>query len=227
MGLVLFSFGIEKIVKKVGNGVFTTNHYGSVVRKHVKPINPRSSPQTLVRTDFRTLAKQWKSITQPYILAWNELAASIHVSNRVGQKKTLTGEAMFIKNNQNILQAGGTVITPAPDIALSSVPGLPDMDVTITAGVIAATFTPGAVATNIVIFRSSGIVSKGVTYNSKFKTFTSFASNATSPQTLTTDWVKVFGTAPVAHDIVFFEFRVVDTLSGFSTLYQKSRVEAT
>ena len=89
------------------------------------------------------------------------------------------------------------------------------------------TFTPGTVATNIVEVRSSGIVSSGRTYNSKFKTFTQFASNATSPQDLSTAWVAMFGTAPVATDVVFFTYRVIDSLTGFATLYQKVRVVCT
>jgi hypothetical protein len=227
MALIAYGPNIDQYRKKLGNTVFSVNHYGSFARKLVKPINPRSSYQTVVRNSLRSLAKSWGSLSQAKILGWNSFAIGFKFSNRLGQPIKLTGEATYIKLNRNIASVGGTTISTAPAISASNVPVLAGVQITIASGAVSMIFAAGSVATNIVEVRSSGIVSSGRTYNSKFKTFTQFASNATSPQNMSADWVAMFGTAPVATDVVFFTYRVIDSLTGFATLYQKVRVVCT
>jgi hypothetical protein len=218
---------IGEIRKKAGSDVFSKNHYGPIIRKHIKPINPKSAGQTTQRNSLKTLAQGWKAIGQAKILAWNALAAGIALKNRLGNGITLTGESMYLRNNLNILSVGGTAISTAPSVSSNVVPRLLGVVITIAAGVVSMAYTPGAVATNYVEVRASGSVSPGKTYNSKFKSFGKFASNAASPYVATTDYTAVFGTPPAAGGCVFFEWRVVDSLTGFCTGYERARVIAT
>jgi len=212
--------------KKGGSVVFSRNHYSNFIRKLVKPINPRSSAQTAVRTSLKSLSQSWKGLTQARILAWNQLATQISKKNRLGQLIHLTGEALYIECNMNILQAGGTVISDAPPISSNNLAGFDTPQFAITTGVITFEVDTALTSNQIVIFRSSGIVSNGKTFNSRFKTFDAETVGVTTPLTITTSWVATFGTAPVATNIVFFEARIVDKTTGFSTLYEKFRVVA-
>ena len=46
MAKIVFSQLVDDVKNKVGETVFTSNRFGPVVRKRVKPINPRSAAQT-------------------------------------------------------------------------------------------------------------------------------------------------------------------------------------
>ena len=225
--LIAFGPDITDMRKKLGNAVYSKNHYGNFKRKLVKPINPRSPAQTDIRTKLKGLAQGFKGLTQAQILAWNALGKQILLKNRLGQPKKLTGEASYIAYNLNILAAGGNVIPNAPAISANVVAIVSGVTIGMASGALTMAYTPGSVATNKVIVRSSGVVSPGKTYNSQFKTFHTFASNGTSPETMTSAWVAKFGTAPAAGAVIFFEYRVVDSLTGFTTLYEKVRIVTT
>jgi hypothetical protein len=215
---------IGEIRKKAGSDVFSKNHYGNFFRKLVKPKNPKSSAQTLVRASLKNIAVSWKGLTQVKILGWNNLALQFTRSGRLGGKHHLTGEAQYISNNRNLAAVGSTLITTPPSAALNAVPGLPSLSFAVATGVVTATWSETIAATQKVILRSSGIVSGGKTFNSKYKSFLTLVSADTSPKTITTDWTTVFGTAPVAGDVVFFEARMVETVGGFASAYQTYRV---
>jgi len=226
IGAVLFtpSALVDQLSKKIGSVVFSRNHYKQYARIKVKPINPKSAAQSAQRTLLSDNAKAWKILTQPQILVWNALAGKIPKSNRLGVKGTLTGESLYVSLNNNIVKAGGTAISDAPSIDLNSVSNLLGVGITVISGVITMSFTPGSIATNIVEVSASPALSGGRTYNSEFKVIGTFASNATSPEVLTTMYNAIFGTAPVTGNVVFFKFRVIDNLSGFASQSEKVRV---
>ena len=217
---------IGEIRKKAGSDVFSTNHYGGFIRKLIKPKNPRSTAQTAVRNSLKSIAVSWKALTQVKILGWNNLTLNFTKSGRLGGKHHLTGEALYIANNRNLAAVSSALITAPPSAALANVPGLPSMAFSIATGVITATWSETITATEKVILRSSGIVSGGRTFNSKYKSFLVLTSSDTSPKTITTDWTTIFGTAPVAGDVVFFELRMVETVGGFASNYVTHRVVA-
>jgi len=218
--------GFSTFAKKAGSTVASKNHYGGYLRKLVKPINPKSASQTAQRTLLRSLAQSWKGLTQAQVLSWNAIGPQLSKSNRLGQKIHPTGEAAYMSANLNISVNEGTPITDAPSLDANDVPFLADVVITIVSGVISMAYTPGSVATNMIEVAASGAMSSGRTYNSNFRKIISFAGNTVSPKVLTTAWTALFGTAPVAGQVVFFRYRVVDTLSGFATGWEKVRVIA-
>lgn len=227
-GAVLFtpSALVEQLSKKIGSVVFSTNHYNPFARIRVKPINPRSAAQTAQRDLLSNNSKAWKALSQAEILGWNVLAGMLPKKNRLGQQMTNTGENLYNSCNNNISSGGGSAISTPPTIDQNDVPSLLGVAITCAAGAVSMAFTPGTVATNIVEVKASSPLSGGRTYNSNFRVIGTFASNATSPQVLTTMYTGKFGIAPVAGQVVFFEIRVIDNLSGFATLNQKYRVVA-
>ena len=212
--------------KKAGSAVFSKNHYGGFVRKLVKPINPKSVAQSNVRAYLRNLAKDWKSLTQPQMIAWNTLASNRHKKNRLGQNITLTGEATFIALNLNILLAGGTQISDCPSLSLDNLSTLAGVSIAIASGAVTITYS-GTLATGEKLeVRASGNISAGKFYNSKFKTMAYYSSSDTSPITATTVYTTLFGTPPSAGGVVIWEYRTVDTATGFASAYTKLRTVA-
>src|SRR5271157_3621030 len=116
MGKVTFSPIIGEIRKKIGTDVFTKNHYGDMIRKRVKPINPRTISQMTVRGSLTNLAKLWKTIGSSDILAWNAYAKVYTISDRLGTKMTLTGENWYIKLNRILDTMGQTLTTSPPSL---------------------------------------------------------------------------------------------------------------
>ena len=126
--------------------------------------------------------------------------------------------------NLNIILSGGTQITTAPAVGKNDIAYFSASSFAIISGVFTFTYAPVLTANQVAIIRSSTILSAGRTYNSAYKSFTTLNSTSTSPADVTADWTSIFGTAPVAGDIVFMKVRIVDKTTGFESLNQTYRV---
>jgi hypothetical protein len=228
MAKIIYTAIVSDASKKIGDVVFTKNHYGSVVRKRVKPINPRSAAQTSQRTLLRQLAQAWKGIGQANIIAWNTLATQITKKDRLGVSHSFTGESLFISLNLNKMLSGGTYSATPPSINANNVQPLAGFSYGVHLGSPVITWTNSSLATAVLELRSPGLVSPGRTYMSKFKTYfyapCNIAPNITD---INAAYIAAFGTEPTAGQVTFIEARVIDTASGFSTLYEKYRVVGT
>ena len=225
MAKVIFSQLVDKVVNKAGESVFTSNRFGPVVRKRVKPINPRSAAQTAQRNLLKELSQGWKGLSQAEITGWNSLAKQITKKDKLGRAYNPTGEELYIGVNINIMNNGGAgFITTPPSISANTVANLASFGFATVAGVLTVTWTNSALATAIVELRSSGIISAGKTFQSKFKTFYHVACNAAPVSAdISAAYVAQFGATPNTSQVTFVEYRVVDKSTGFASLYPKDK----
>lgn len=98
----------------IGNTVYSRNKGGSYVRDRAIPTNPNTPRQMTVRTQFQFLSSNWSSIFAADRALWEAYAESHPVLNRLGQPIILSGHAMFLRLNFNILDWGGSYITTPP-----------------------------------------------------------------------------------------------------------------
>lgn len=217
---------IGEIRKKIGSDVFSKNHYGPIIRKRVKPINPRSAGQTTQRSLLKSLSHSWKSLTQDQILGWNALGPQIVKKNSLGLPKKLTGEAMYISCNLNIVASGNNQIADAPSVGSNDVVNVSDIVVSQASGAISMAYSPSPLGKFTGIVRASKPLSGGKSYNSQFKTIESFDSTKLGPLDLTDAYVAVYGAVPAVGEVAFFEVSTVGNLTGFRTLSTSFRMVA-
>lgn len=102
----------------VANPTFGRN----VLRDYVIPANPNTGRQQLVRGYFTSCATAFSQLTQSQISPWNDLAAAIERSGRLGLPYNPTGQNMFVGVNWIRLLAGQAIDNTPP--ALELLPGL-------------------------------------------------------------------------------------------------------
>jgi len=138
---------------KMDGIVFSKNQFGGYVRQKVSPVQPRGFRQTLVRERQTTLSKRFSTvITEAQRAAWNGFAAVNPVPDVFGNPQSLTGISSYVRLNQVILNAGGTIIdTPPPDLEVA---GLLSMTATASAGAgtLSITFTPTPLGAGLVLY---------------------------------------------------------------------------
>lgn len=94
---------------------------GQYLRTRVRPTNPRTPAQSLVRTIFANLSITWSTLTEDQREAWRTYAINVPVTNAFGDPFNLTGHQMYIRNNAARLQAGLSRIQDGPTV-FSGVP---------------------------------------------------------------------------------------------------------
>jgi len=91
----------------LGGIVASRNRYGSYFRQHVIPVDPATSLQNAIRTDFTTLVNLWtNTLTSTLRDAWNTWAANTPFTDVIGNEIFITGQNAYIRSNVPRLQAG-------------------------------------------------------------------------------------------------------------------------
>lgn len=117
MALIKLGAFVTEVSGKVGGSIFSRNKGGAYVKNRVVPLNPDTNFQSAVRAIFASISQAWSGLTQNQITAWNNAVGDFPYQNRLGEKKTLSGKALFQRLNDNLLNIGESLITdvPAPD----------------------------------------------------------------------------------------------------------------
>lgn len=210
---------VSEIRGKIAATVFTKNKAGASIRNRVTPINRRSTGQTNVRQRLASLSAQWRGLTEPQRLSWNNAGASFPQTDNLGQTIFLTGEQIFVRCNSNLLLTGNAQITSAPTPTSFDVLSFTSLTATAGTGVVSLAFTPTVPAGYEMVVRATAPVSPGKSFipDSAFRFLKSIAPAATSPQVLTTEYANVFGAITNAVDQkIFIEMYLVEQSSGLA-----------
>lgn len=106
---------IEEMAGKLQRVVFTKGRSGLNARTKVKPGNPQTGAQVLVRSYMKTYTEMWRTLSQANIAAWNSFAEGARKSNKFGNKYLMSGKNLFVSYNcENALVGNGVTITTPP-----------------------------------------------------------------------------------------------------------------
>mgnify|MGYP001332534141 CR=1 FL=1 len=163
MAKVLFSgiAGVD-LRNKLNGSVFSKNRYGAYVRTKVTPVNPQSTAQQLVRNRLSTQSQAWRGLTEPERQSWIDGAVNFPFTDIYGNTKILSGQALYVKLNTNLAQAGiaANSVCPSPVsldalvlTSLTADAGGPTLELTTLSGMIQANQT--------LVVQSSGNVTPG------------------------------------------------------------------
>jgi len=157
MAMTAYGPFVLDVRKKIGNVVFTKGHSASVIRKRVRPRNPRTSTQLSQRSSLSTFSKSWGStLTQTERNGWDALAATVTIKDRLGNAHHPTGLQLFERVNLNLKTIAVAELDAPP--ADQNVTALTSITPAAAAGAatftVAYTATPAAAATVVVIYAS-------------------------------------------------------------------------
>jgi hypothetical protein len=115
MASVKFGGGITAMSGSIAGNTFAHNRFGYFVRARTKPVNPKSSDQSKMRSIMAYLSEAWHEILDDTKrTAWETYAQAISRKNRLGDTVKLTGFQHFIRSNSIILQHGNVMIKDGP-----------------------------------------------------------------------------------------------------------------
>lgn len=102
----------------VGGVVFSHNAGGQYLRQRTTPVNPATSQQQAVRNAVNFLSNNWQNLTTAEQEAWENYAANVPLTNRLGAQIFVSGLAMYVRSNASIIAALGASyrIDAAPTI---------------------------------------------------------------------------------------------------------------
>ena len=115
--MALFEPILGELSGKIAGNVFAHNRGGSYVRAWAIPTNPNTPQQQAVRTAMSNLVTAWsQELTQLQRNAWDNYAANVEMTNRLGSPIFLTGQNHFIRSNVPRIQLTLTRLDDAPTI---------------------------------------------------------------------------------------------------------------
>jgi len=116
MALILHGIGISDISGSIGGTTFARNRYGAYARARVKPKNPKSVRQMLIRNAVGAMKNLWSALTQPQRQAWDTYGDNVTFINKLGQAIKLSGWNHFVRVNVARVGAGIATNVAAPTL---------------------------------------------------------------------------------------------------------------
>ncbi len=129
---------------KRGLYVSQQSRNGLVSRALVIPTQPETDAQLRIRSFLRSVASQWRGLTQAQRDAWTAEASAHQSRARLGQSGPLTGSQLYAKINCSLLNIGGEVVLAPPAEPVFDLLPVSGLVITNTAGVITLKLTTTA-----------------------------------------------------------------------------------
>lgn len=161
MALIKYSAVVGAASGKVGGVVLSSNGNGAYVKGYVKPVNPNTSKQQVVREQFGALTTSWRALTDAQRQRWSDAAPQFPYQNRLGDSKIYSGFQLFVK-----LNAFGTVTLDEPILVIPPTP---------------ATFTQTSIEAGAIVFDLGVPTSMSIIMSAIGTADESFVIHATPP----------------------------------------------
>lgn len=168
MTKVKYSALVSEMRNKLNGSVMSKNRYGNYIRNKVTPVNPQTSYQLEQRANLSSLSASWRGLTQSQRDSWANSAKDRPRTDIFGDSKILTGQALYVSANLNLL-ASATATIDEPGV-LVDVPliAISDLLVEITAGEYSAadlTVSPASIPAGfkLIVYATPG-VSAGISF---------------------------------------------------------------
>lgn len=205
---------VADLRNKLNGTVFSKNRYGLYGRTKVTPVNPQTTSQQAQRAQFGNLSSGWRGLTQDQRNAWIAAAPTFPTTDVFGDTIILSGQALYISLNRNLLLAGqpGINLPPTPVAmpavtmtGVSGAAGSPALSAAFDTATQPAGFTSVFKATPPII--ASRLYVKNRLRNIGTAAITASAAN------LLTIWGNKFGSL-IAGQRVTVEFFLVNNTTG-------------
>lgn len=195
MAKIKYSALVSDMRNKLNGSVMSKNRYGSYVRNKVTPVNPQTSHQQAQRQMLGSLSAQWRQLTQAQRDGWIDAAPNFPITDAFGDTLILSGNALFIALNKNLLNAGSSSIDSAP--TPEETPTVAISNLSAAAGTPALSFDidPTTAPANHVLFvKATPGLSPGINFVKNRLRFIGLGTITTGSVDILTEWQDRFGT---------------------------------
>lgn len=114
MAIIKFGMMMTDARGKLGGHVLSKNRGGNYVRTNNVPSNPQSNFQTGVRAAFAAISSGWSGLTVAQRAGWNNAVSKFERTNVFGDRKVLSGKALFQSLNTELINSERPIIDDAP-----------------------------------------------------------------------------------------------------------------
>ena len=115
MALIKFGGGVVSMSGSIAGNTFARNRYGNYVRSRTKPVNPNTARQQAVRSALTFLTERWsQTLTAAQRTAWNLYAASVTMTNKLGESINLSGFNHYLRSNATLKRLSLPLVDAGP-----------------------------------------------------------------------------------------------------------------
>lgn len=215
MAKILFTAVVADMRNKLNGTVFSKNRYGSYTRTKVTPVNPQTDLQQEVRNRLSTNSQNWRGLTESQRLGWINAAPNFPRTDIYGNPKILSGNALYVALNNNLMNVNETAISDAPNPV--AIPALSITSLTATAGTqsLSLGFDPSAVPTDFALLvQATPNVGPGISFvKNKFRKITFASAAVSSPLNILTAFQGHFGNV-VEGMKIYVRCQLISTVTG-------------
>ena len=122
---------------KLGTTVNVNTRYGQIQRQYVKPKDPKTPAQMMIRSNLARVSARWRAITEEQRQAWTAGGRDAETQRRLGRSTYLTGSQFFNKVNCARVDIGLEELDDPPQIPEFAENPVGDLTITNSRGTIA------------------------------------------------------------------------------------------
>lgn len=198
---------------KLNGSVFSKNRYGGYVRTKVTPVNPQTDAQQAARNRLSTNSQAWRGLTEDQRQGWIDAAVNFPFTDIYGNTKTLSGQALYVKLNNNLNLITNPSVADAPSPV--AIPAIDSIALTAAAGTpaLSLAYSPSPVPANfiMVVFATGNVTPGKMFVKNLFRYIGNYSS--TTPQDLLADYSAVHGN-PVEAQKIFVKVFLISAITG-------------
>jgi len=214
MAKLLFTAIVADMRNKLNGTVFSKNRYGAYARTKVTPVNPQTLSQQAARNNLSTNSQAWRGLTEAQRQGWIDAAASFPFTDIFGNSKILSGSALYVKLNNNLVNTGNAAIADAPSpVAIPAI-----NSVTLTAAdtpSFSLAFDPSPIAADfeMMVFATPNVTPGKYFVKNLYRFIGSVAAAGATPANLLAAYQAIHGN-PVADQKIFVKCFLISTVTG-------------
>ena len=200
---------------KVGTVVNMATRFGQVQRQYVKPKDPKTPAQMMVRGNLARVSGRWRAITEEQRQAWTAGGRDAETQRRLGRSSYLTGSQFFNKINCARVAVGLEQLDDPPKLPEFDANPVGDLSITNSRGTIALKLSvPSAPAEHTLVLGAAPC-SAGRSSTRHFVFLGFLSSPVRGVSDITDLYVARFGVPPVGTKVFIRTQQHIDGWTDF------------
>ena len=204
---------------KIGGHVASKNRSGAYLRTKITPSNPQTSAQSTARSILSSASQNWRNLTDPQRLSWNNAVSDWSKSDIFGDIKNPTGLNLYVKLSANFANIGEVAPLTPPPVGTSPTAGVLSAVLSVATGVLTINFSDDSADAMMAYVRATPPLSAGISFVKSELRVIGYRGVATDRVVLTGDYAAKFGTF-TAGDNIHVSVQFIG-LNGAKSIEQK------
>lgn len=215
MALIVTSGIVGQISGKLGGVVYSRGTGGPYVRNRTVPVVTGTPLALMYKNAMGTASVLYQALSKTQKRAWEDYAATRPEPNRLGQVRTISGQAWYIRLNSRLLAAGQPYIDEPPAKAGPGMVTIGAITATAATQTVSFTFADTPIAAGEILFvRGANLHASTKQYVKNVLRQIKYSDVAqASPLVVSTEFTTACGPIQVG-DNIWLGVSVIDTSTG-------------